>query len=233
MCTSFTIAPAISHKAQDNSAPFKAIARYLSFNTEENEATSIYNAIGLSKNGLSANVFNLAYNGYKKLVAKKAISNKTYISICDFTKASSQKRFYVIDVIHNRLLVNTYVAHGKNSGTHYATKFSNVPESLQSSLGFYTTAQTYMGEHGLSLRLMGVDAGFNDNAYNRSIVLHGADYVDAARAKAGVMMGRSFGCPAVPQSESKKIITTIKNGSCLFIYSAVTTYSNTSKILND
>jgi hypothetical protein len=100
-------------------------------------------------------------------------------------------------------------------------------------LGFYITQQTYTGEHGLSLRISGVEPGFNDKALARGIVIHGAAYVDGARAKAGVFMGRSFGCPAVPQNESTQIINTIKNGTCLFIYHPSKNYLQHSKILND
>jgi hypothetical protein len=233
MCTSFTIAPVTS-----SNHPAKVLSYtsgYIHHNSVDNntENSILYNAINLSKYGLGADAFNYAYQGYKKMLTKKAISKNNYLTICDFSQPSSKKRFYIIDLVNKKLVTNTYVAHGKNSGNDYATKFSNVPESLQTSLGFYTTAQTYIGDHGLSLRLVGVDAGFNDNAYTRSIVLHGATYVDAARVKAGIMMGRSFGCPAVPQNESIKIINTIKNGSCLFIYNATDNYLTRSKILND
>jgi hypothetical protein len=101
-----------------------------------------------------------------------------------------KKRLYIIDVSNKKLIFNTYVSHGRNSGKEYATNFSNTPESLQSSLGFYTTAATYNGAHGLSLRLEGLEPGINNNAFERSIVIHGAAYVDAARAKAGILMGR-------------------------------------------
>jgi hypothetical protein len=160
------------------------------------------------------------------------ISRQNYLTVCDFSQSSKQKRLYIIDVENSALLINTYVAHGKNSGAEYATSFSNTPESLQSSLGFYITGNTYTGEHGLSLRINGVDPGFNDKAFERSIVIHGAAYVDAARVNKGMYMGRSWGCPALPQKESAKIITTIKNGTCLFIYHPSRNYLQRSKILN-
>jgi hypothetical protein len=134
---------------------------------------------------------------------------------------------------NHKLLFNTYVAHGRNSGGEYATRFSNTPESLQSSLGFYITSNTYIGQHGLSLRINGMESGYNSKAYDRSIVIHGAAYVDASRARSAYGMGRSFGCPAVPQRESRKIINTIKNGTCLFIYHPSRNYLLNSKILND
>ena len=128
--------------------------------------------------------------------------------------------------------MNTFVAHGRNSGREYATKFSNKPNSLQSSLGFYVTKNTYTGEHGLALKIKGVDPGFNDNAWRRNIVIHGALYIDDAWLHHSAYMGRSWGCPALPQKESNTIINTIKNGTCLFIYHPAKNYLLRSKILN-
>jgi hypothetical protein len=113
------------------------------------------------------------------------------------------------------------------SGGEFARQFSNKPESHQSSLGFYVTKNTYFGQHGLSLRLEGLEKGINDKAYRRAIVLHGATYIGEGH------MGRSFGCPAVPKHESKKIIQTIKDGTCLFIYHPNKQYLSKSTILND
>ena len=204
-----------------------------SFSNVVSAATQLYNTINLQQYGLSAGAFNYAWKGYQHLLEKKMISRANYLTICDFSQSSGQKRLYIIDVINKKLITNTYVAHGRNSGAEYATKFSNNPESLQSSLGFYITQGTYMGSHGLSLRINGVDPGYNDKALARTIVIHGAAYVDEARARQGVFMGRSFGCPAVPQQESAQIITTIKNGTCLFIYHPSGNYLLSSKILND
>lgn len=193
----------------------------------------LYYTIQLDKFGLSEEAFGYAMKGYQKLQQQEKITGCNYLTVCDFSQSSSQKRLYIIDIDNGKLLINTYVAHGRNSGGEFATKFSNKPESLQSSLGFYITSNTYIGEHGLSLRINGVDPGYNDKAMERSIVIHGATYVDAARAKAGVFMGRSYGCPAVPQKESANIINIIKNGTCLFIYHPSRNYLLNSKILND
>lgn len=171
--------------------------------------------------------------GYQHLLEKNKIANSRYLTICDFSQSSKQKRFYIVDLVDNELITNTYVAHGRNSGGEFATHFSNTPESLQSSLGFYITHQTYTGKHGLSLRLIGVDGKFNDKAYERTIVMHGAAYVDASRVHAGGYMGRSWGCPALPKNESSKIITTIKEGTCLFIYHPQKQYLAGSNLLND
>jgi hypothetical protein len=188
----------------------------------------LYEAIQLQQYGLSEEAFANAWKGYEKLANQNKLTRSNYLTICDFSQSSNQKRLYIIDVVNKKLITNTYVAHGKNSGGEFASNFSNTPESLQSSLGFYLTAQTYIGGHGLSLRL----TGYNDKAFMRSIVIHGAGYVNAARAKAGIMMGRSFGCPAVPEKESAQIINTIKNGTCLFIYHPNRNYLLHSKILN-
>jgi hypothetical protein len=197
------------------------------------DAKLVYESAELQKYGLSQKAFDYAWSGYKNLLAKNKISRSNYLTICDFSQSSLKKRLYIIDLEKSGLIINTYVAHGKNSGGEFATQFSNKPESLQSSLGFYITSNTYDGKHGLSLRLNGVDPGFNDKALERTIVIHGANYVSAERAKTGTYMGRSWGCPAVPENESAKIINTIKNGSCLFIYHPSDSYLQHSKILND
>ncbi len=233
LCTSFTINPTV--KTTNNIAavpvshPIISDSRFL---VADDAATALYSNVNLQQLGLSKEAFNYAWKGYQYLLANNKISRSNYLSICDFSQSSRQKRLYIIDVANNKLVTHTYVAHGKNSGAEYATRFSNTPESLQSSLGFYITSRTYIGEHGLSLRINGVDPGYNDKALERSIVLHGAAYVDGARAKAGMYMGRSWGCPAVPQKESATIITTIKNGTCLFIYHPSRNYLLRSKILN-
>jgi L,D-transpeptidase catalytic domain len=230
MCTSFTIIPVTKHTA-DNILPANAgIEKTIPF--AKDASAALYEAIQLQQYGLSEEAFANAWKGYEKLANQNKLTRSNYLTICDFSQSSNQKRLYIIDVVNKKLITNTYVAHGKNSGGEFASNFSNTPESLQSSLGFYLTAQTYIAGHGLSLRLTGVDAGYNDKAFMRSIVIHGAGYVNAARAKAGIMMGRSFGCPAVPEKESAQIINTIKNGTCLFIYHPNRNYLLHSKILN-
>ncbi len=232
LCTSFTLIPSPPEKnSHDNTV--SASSRQLTDSSFTNETSySLYYRCNLQQYGLSEKAFACAWNGYQRLLQKKLIARCDYLSICDFSQSSLQKRLYIIDIPGNQLLINTYVAHGRNSGGEYATRFSNAPESLQSSLGFYVTQDTYMGEHGLSLRIRGLEPGFNDKAWQRSIVIHGAAYVNELRARQGIFMGRSFGCPAVPQNESEKIITTIKNGTCLFIYYPSRNYLLGSKILN-
>lgn len=189
------------------------------------KASSLYHLLCLKEKGLSKEAFDYAYKGYKKLLEKKLINCPDYLTICDFSQSAKQKRLYLIDIANNKIVLNTYVAHGRNSGGEYATRFSNKPTSLQSSLGFYITKNTYTGEHGLSLRVEGLEAGFNDRAYRRAIVVHGATYIGEGS------IGRSYGCPAIPKNESNTIINTIKNGTCLFIYHPSIKYLQGSKIL--
>jgi hypothetical protein len=142
----------------------------------------------------------------------------TILTIIDFSLPSTDKRLWIIDLKHNTILKNTYVAHGMNSGENYALHFSNQPNTQMSAPGFYLTQNTYYGKHGYSLRLKGLEKGINDNAMKRAIVLHGAWYVSEDFIKKYGRLGRSFGCPAVPEAESEDIINLIKNGSLIFIY---------------
>ncbi|GAA4398265.1 murein L,D-transpeptidase catalytic domain family protein [Nibrella viscosa] len=171
-----------------------------------------YDDLHLGAAGLKREVFEYALRGLQKIDAKPIIS------IVDMSQPSTKKRLYVIDLANKKLLFHTYVSHGRNTGELMASSFSNVNSSNKSSLGFYKTLDTYMGKHGLSLKLKGLEKGFNDNAYDRAIVLHGADYVCEDFVRRTGRLGRSQGCPAVPNAMSKQIITAVKGGSCLFVY---------------
>ena len=138
---------------------------------------------------------------------------------------------FILDLKNYKILFNTYVAHGRNSGKEFANQFSNENESYKSSLGFYVTGDTYMGNHGFSMRLQGEERGINDNANNRAIVMHSAWYVNENIVKSQGYIGRSQGCPALPEELCKPIIEKIKNGSCLFLYSPDKYYISHSEIL--
>ncbi len=119
--------------------------------------------------------FTYAITGYNKLEDEEKIENKL-LSIVDFSLPSTEKRLWILDMESNKVLYHTYVSHGKNTGGNMATKFSNTPNSLQSSLGFYVTAETYYGKNGLSLFIDGMEKEFNSKARERYVVIHGADY---------------------------------------------------------
>jgi hypothetical protein len=193
----------------------------------------LYNALSLDSLGLSKEAFNEAITGYHKLQTSGTIQNPGILSIVDFSLPSFKKRLFVLDVEKGKLLFNTLVAHGRNSGQVLATKFSNRFRSFESSLGFYLTGETYNGQNGYSLRLLGMEKGINNNALGRGIVVHPADYVNEEISKIYGRLGRSEGCPAIPFDIHRSVIETIKNGSCFFIYGKDKRYVKQSKLLKD
>ncbi|TCS88281.1 L,D-transpeptidase-like protein [Anseongella ginsenosidimutans] len=178
----------------------------------------LYNELDLAGKGLQPEIFKKALTGFYNLkAAGKLAPGKEVLSIVDFTKSSREKRLWIIDLDNKELLFRSLVAHGKKSGGNMASSFSNTESSHQSSLGFYLTGEVYYGKHGRSLRLDGMDPGFNSNARKRAIVLHGADYVSQAFINRVGRLGRSFGCPAVPEPLCDEIIDHIKEKTVLFI----------------
>jgi hypothetical protein len=199
--------------------------------TKSNSLIAVYDSLQLNLRGLSRDAFEKAMKGYQYLLTTGKILNENIISIIDFSLPSDKKRLFIIDLNKGELMYNTFVAHGKKSGQKVPTKFSNKNESHKSSLGFYITGETYLGQHGFSLRLLGEEKGINDNALNRGIVMHSAKYVDEETIESQGYIGRSFGCPAIPANVYKEVIETIQNGSCLFIYSPDKYYATHSKII--
>ncbi|WP_375446081.1 murein L,D-transpeptidase catalytic domain family protein [uncultured Fibrella sp.] len=179
----------------------------------------LYDELNLAASGLNRDAYTIALRGMQHIVGAKPL-----LSIVDMSQPSSKKRLYVIDLVKRKLLFNTYVAHGRNSGELQAKRFSNTNSSFQSSLGFYKTLGLYQGKHGLSMQLQGLEKGINDNAFSRAIVMHGADYVCEDVIRRTGRLGRSQGCPAVSTTECSPIVRTISGGSCLFIYYPDDTY---------
>jgi len=180
----------------------------------------------------SLEVFSLALQGFKNLKEEKELLNKDILTIIDFSLSSNDKRLWVINVKNNEVLFYDLVAHGINSGNEFATKFSNIPRTNMSSLGFFVTGSTYYGKHGLSLYLNGMDEGYNHNAKKRAIVMHGAKYVSSDFIKKHGRLGRSFGCPSVSLDIYQDVIQTIAEGSCLFIYYPDQEFLRHSVVLN-
>lgn len=197
---------------------------------DSGSARWLYETIGLKKAGLDWETFQQALIGYFALEQKGWIK-RPLLSIADFSQYSHCRRLYIIDLARRKLLKHTYVAHGRNSGDRMATRFSNQPSSLQSSLGFFVTKSTYQGSNGYSLKLEGIEKGINDKAMERAIVMHGADYVSEQMAERSGRIGRSWGCPAVAMEEHREIIDLIKNGSCLFISAKQDQYLAASRLL--
>src|SRR5258708_15161873 len=196
------------------------------------EVTNLYQQINLQEMGLTKKAFQYALKGYYYLLDHHWLNKTNILSICDLSQSSRSKRLYVLDLEQKKVLVNTYVAHGHNSGKEFANSFSNNPSSHKTSLGFYVTQGTYFGNNGLSLKMRGMERGFNDRANGRNIVVHGSEYVGPDFLQMNKFCGRSYGCPAVPADESESIIDLIKEGSCLFIYHPTKKYIARSKILN-
>lgn len=175
--------------------------------------------------------FTKAFEGYEQLKKQEKIENEI-LTLVDFSLSSNVERMWVIDMKTQEVLLQTLVAHGRNSGEEFATKFSNTAESYQSSLGFYLTGEVYEGKHGTSLRLDGLEYGINNNARERAVVIHGADYVSKDFIKGNKRLGRSYGCPAVSYAVSNKLINLIKEKSVLFLYHPSRSYAKKSKLVS-
>lgn len=176
-------------------------------------------------------IIRLAVSGYAKLLKNGKIEAGSPLSIIDFSLPSSAERLWIIDTNNGDLLHQSLVSHGRNSGNLLAREFSNTNSSFMSSIGFYLTGETYQGKHGYSLRLDGLEKGFNDNARERAIVIHGAEYANREFVTNTGRLGRSLGCPALPMDSYKEIIDTIKEGSCLFIYGPDDSYLKQSRLI--
>jgi hypothetical protein len=208
-------------------------ARVADFEPGTDGPEDIYSVVKLSDTGLTRSIFTLALKGLKKLDFTGKLTNPNIVTIADYSQSSNKKRLYVIDLKNKKLLFNTYVAHGRNTGDEYAKSFSNKEGSLKSSLGFYITEQPIVGSHtGFALMINGVEKGFNDNAFKRAIIIHAADYATENFIKKYGRLGRSLGCPVLPPDLNKPIIETIKGGTCLFIYNQDNNYICSSSLLN-
>ena len=231
LCAFTSITPASAGKFTDG----KKFPKVLNSDVPEavlSWVDSMYDEMHLDSFGLKKDIFFDACKGYEYLLSQNKLQRTDVLTICDYSQLSSSKRLYVIDMEQGVLLFNTFVSHGKNSGKDSASSFSNRNNSHKSSLGFLVTGETYRGRSGYSMHFDGMEQGINDHVRMRNIVLHGSFYVNEDRADAGAMMGRSYGCPAVPYGEHEQIIDRITGGSCFFIYSPDYVYKKTSKILN-
>jgi hypothetical protein len=167
---------------------------------------------------LDPRVFKLALNAAGCAVQSGKTASPTTLTVIDYSKPSTQKRLWVVDLRTHALLFEELVAHGQGSGNNMATAFSNDAETHQSSIGLFAAKDAYLGKNGYSLRLDGLDAGFNDRAMDRAIVIHGAAYVSEAIARAQGRLGRSWGCPALRESVAHDLIDRVKESGLVFAY---------------
>lgn len=198
----------------------------------ENHIKAMYQKLKLKKAELDYVPFKTAYIGYLNLKAKGELK-KEILTVLDFTKSSRFERMWIIDMKNQKLVRRELVAHGKNSGHDMVTSYSNKRGSNQSSMGFYVTDAPYIGKNGISLLINGMDKGYNCQARNRAVVMHGANYVNPKTMNRNGRLGRSFGCPAVEMHKAQEIIDYVKKGSCLFIYSGNAKYLQSSKWLDN
>jgi hypothetical protein len=182
--------------------------------------------------GISADVLGLALGAVSCGVASGDLRMPRTLTVIDYSRPSIEERLWVFDVSTGRLLFKELVAHGRNTGENMATAFSDRLNSRQSSIGLFVTADTYVGSNGYSLRLDGLEPGFNARARERAIVMHGAPYVDAALAKSQGRIGRSWGCPALRDAVARDVIDTIRGGGVIFSYYPDDDWLQSSKFLN-
>ena len=182
--------------------------------------------------GVSARVLNLAMNAVSCGVASGDLTAPPTLTVIDYSLPSARPRLWVFDLRSGQLLFRELVAHGRNSGDEAATHFSNLMGSRESSLGLFRTADAYVGHNGYSLRLDGLEPGFNSQARARDIVVHGAKYVDPAVAGASGHVGRSWGCPALREAVARRLIDTVRGGGVIFSYYPDPAWLTKSKFLH-
>lgn len=232
----FTFAP--SNNATPGSSTSTSTTEGIIIENETTEKLSIDAEISLLYKVFSENnasipspeSFSNGMKGYYKLL-EQGLVKKEILTIIDFNLSSTQKRMWVLDMKNNEVLIHSVVSHGKNTGGEFATQFSNTLNSLQSSLGFYVTGETYMGGNGYSLFIDGMEKEFNSRARERYVVIHGAAYANPETIKNLGRLGRSYGCPAVPTAITKEFIDTIKDKSVVYIHSNNKTYAERSEMI--
>jgi len=210
---------AIGGAAPPATTPSKPSAgRLLSVVQPERRIGSTIDVANAVEAGVSRDVLQLALTATSCAAASGAIDAPPTLTVIDYSLPSTEPRLWVFDLATGDLLFKELVAHGKNTGDNLATKFSNQMDSRQTSLGLFVTNDPYVGSNGYSLRLDGLDVGFNDRARDRAIVMHGAPYVDPQLAAAQGRIGRSWGCPALRPAIASKVIDRIRGGSVIFSY---------------
>lgn len=212
-----------------NATPFAADNHSVNFEDFKAYAEKLYHT--LNDSDLDYKAFETALKGYLKLQEEGQIEDNSLLTVIDMSISANRNRFFLIDVKNQKIIHKSIVAHGRNSGGEFAKDFSNKIGSFKSSIGFYRTAETYSGKHGLSLRLDGLEFS-NNNARERAIVIHAADYVSAGFIKQNGRLGRSLGCPSLPKKDYNQIVHKIKNGSLLFIYYPQDNYLKNSLLAN-
>jgi L,D-transpeptidase-like protein len=184
------------------------------------------------QSGVNLQVLDLALTAVSCGVASGDLAAPPTLTLIDYSLPSTTPRLWVFDMHTGRILFNELVAHGRNTGDNMAVHFSDAMESRESSIGLFRAADTYLGHNGYSLRLDGLEPGFNGHARERAIVMHGAPYVNADIAKANGRLGRSWGCPALREAVARQVIDTVRGGGVIFSYYPDPAWLKSSKFLN-
>ena len=200
--------------------------------TSTPSAAPLFDVTQALTTGVSPDVLKLATNAVTCAITSGAIAIPPTLTVIDYSKPSVEPRLWVFDVASGRLLFKELVAHGKATGENTAEHFSDAMNSHESSLGLFLTGDTYIGTNGYSLRLDGLEPGFNGNARERAIVMHGAPYVDATLAAKQGRLGRSWGCPALREAIARRVIDTVRDGGVVFSYYPDNDWLASSRFLN-
>lgn len=199
-------------------APAASSAATLARATPPLAGMALVDALAQQAPGIDRHVLSLATGALQCARRHQQVGEDAVLSVIDYSRPSTERRLWVFDLARQRLLFQEWVAHGRNTGDNLAARFSNSDGSYMSSLGAFTAQETYTGHNGYSLRLKGLEPGFNDNARDRAIVIHGAPYVSEALIHSQGRLGRSLGCPAVRPAIAKQLIDTLQGGSFVFAY---------------
>ena len=203
-----------------------------SFSTDQIDNHHMVEKIHSNDTSIKKNVLQLAIKARECAIKKGLNPKNDIITIIDYSLPSAQERLFIIDLNKGEVMYSLYTAHGAGSGNNYADRFSDQPQSHQSSLGVFLTGETYQGRHGTSLSLIGMEKNFNANAYKRRLVIHAANYVSADFVKKHGRLGRSHGCPALDPKYTKEVIEKIKSGTLLVNYYPDPRWINQSEYLN-
>lgn len=203
----------------------------MSISVEAAYADSLEAALVKAAPDANARVIALAVRASQCRLAQGEVPAQR-LAVIDYSLPSTEQRLWVFDLQRRTLLFHELVAHGRNSGENMASQFSNQNESMATSLGLYRTRSTYVGHNGYSLRMEGLEPGFNDHALDRAIVIHGAPYVSPDLARSNGRIGRSLGCPAVRPAIAHQLIDSMKDGQLLFSYYPDQRWLKSSSIIN-
>jgi hypothetical protein len=194
--------------------------------------TTSFELATVAESGASADVLQLALSAVSCAVTSGAIAPPPTLTLIDYSRPSVEPRLWVFELSTGKMLYKELVAHGRNTGENLSLHFSDRMNSHQSSIGLFVTGDTYVGSNGYSLRMEGLEPGFNATARERAIVMHGAPYVSADIAARQGRLGRSWGCPALRQAVARDVIDSVRGGGVVFSYYPDEAWLKSSRFLN-